>query len=198
MRGFTRSETPACLVEKQGKWTANWVRRNGERQKFSWPQYQRQKLNTVLLPSLQSDNKFHCCYCDAHPVQGVSSDTIDHFKPKSVFLNEAFAWDNLFYCCSACQEEKQELFEDGLIKPDMADFSFGRFFRFIAATGDIEVNPLASEEDKQRAEVSIRLLGLNERGRPTTRLNVFQQRYSQYNSGDVFIDDLPYRFIFAP
>lgn len=197
MRGFTRSEKPTCLVEREERWTANWVQRNEEHKKFNWPQYQLQKLNTVLLPDLQSDNQFHCCYCDAHPVQGVSSDTIDHFKPKSIYPDLAFRWENLFYCCSACQEEKLEQFEEGLIKPDFPGFSFEKYFHFNAKTGEIEPNSIATEEVRGKAEVTIRIMGLNEKGRPTTRLKMLRLHFAQFNAGGVDIDDLPYRFIFA-
>ncbi len=198
MKGFTRSDAPACIADRQVRWTAKWVQRNALGNRFSWPVYQREKLNKVLLPQLQSDNQFHCCYCDAYPVQGVSSDTIDHFKPKSVYPNEAFDWDNLFYCCSACQEAKLERFETGLLKPDVQGLTFDKFFRFNASTGEIEPNPIASPEDFKRAEVSIQLFGLNEKGRPITRRQTFRERYQQFVSGGVSIDDLPYRFIFEP
>jgi len=198
VKGFTKSAAPTCFGERQVRWTAKWVRKNAQGKRFTWPDYHLQKLNRVLLPLLQSDNQFHCCYCDAYPVQGVSADTIDHFRPKSVYPQEAFDWENLFYCCSACQEAKLEQFETGLLKPDVQDFSFDRFFRFNAATGEIEPNPIAPAEDIQRAEVSIRLFGLNEKGRPITRRQVFRERYQQFVAGEVPIEHLPYRFIFEP
>jgi len=76
--------------------------------------------------------------------------------------------------------------------------AFDRFFRFNATTGEIEPNPIASVDDIQRAEVSIRLFGLNEKGRPITRRQVFRERYQQFVAGEVPIKHLPYRFIFEP
>jgi uncharacterized protein (TIGR02646 family) len=148
------------------------------------------------MPQMKAMTNGHCSYCDAFPVQGVSLETIDHFRPKSVFAHDAFLWENLYYCCSACQQEKQERFDEQLLRPDASDFEFTRYFHFNARTGVLAPSPMATALERTCAKVTIELLGLNRLGRPEGRLRLLRT-YSQNLQAGQPMEELPYRYILS-
>jgi len=44
----------------------------------------------------------HCAFCDGQ-IGAESRETVEHFRPKGLFPELAYAWDNLFPCCDLCQ-----------------------------------------------------------------------------------------------
>lgn len=60
-------------------------------------------------------------------------------------------------------------------------------------TGEIEVNPRASERDQQRARLTIEIYALNEHGRPQSRL-LEAKKYRSLPQDEYILDDFPYRF----
>jgi len=136
---------------------------------FSWPTIKGITLNQHLLPALKRMTDEHCAFCDAHPVEGVSNETIDHFRPKSKFPKLCCYWSNLYYACDCCQGHKLERFEPALLRPDASDYDFDRYFIYDHASGEIQINTAATSDDQHRADRTIELLGLNKSGRPKTR-----------------------------
>jgi uncharacterized protein (TIGR02646 family) len=105
----------------------------------------------------------HCAFCDCFPLDDRSKEPIEHFKPKSDprFYADAYAWDNLYYCCDCCQSTKGERWDDRLLRPDAADYSFERYFLFDYTTGEIKANWLAGAADQARASATIEHYGLD-------------------------------------
>lgn len=131
-----------------------------------------------------------CAYCDGW--LGVESrSTIDHFKSKSWFPELAYSWTNLFPCCDNCQQQKPEEHDRGLLKPDHPDYRFERFFICNYASGEVEPAPEASPEDRARAAVTIRALGLNLPARTQARLRELKK--FERDPGEL-LDDYSYRF----
>ena len=217
-----RQSEPKSLEEKTETWTHNYLKRlkNYEVQKslwdqgksdkkpstpkFVWPQYQKKKLNQHLLPILSQMTADHCSYCDGFPMGVESEDndqirgvmtarTIDHFRPKETFPEKAFAWNNLFLCCSACQETKGTQFEEALLAPDHPDYQFEDFFLVNFHTGDIDINPFAPEENRNRARITLKILKLNEGYLPTYRRNILEDQAQNQRP----INERPYRFMFS-
>jgi hypothetical protein len=56
-----------------------------------------------------------------------------------------------------------------LLKPDVEDYEFDRYFEINSFTGVILPNQLAPTHDQQRAQCTIDLYGLNGFGRPEDR-----------------------------
>ncbi len=152
-------------------------------------------MNQQILPPLLVMTAEHCAYCDGFPLDTTGSPTIDHFKPSSRFPEDAFSWPNLFPACERCQKGpvgKGDDWSPLLLKPDAPDYNFQKYFRYVAATGHLEPNPQASEQDQERAALTIRTFGLNTGSRPRSRQRV-ASTYGHFSA-----EDRPYRFVFSP
>ena len=203
MRRFTRLATPQYLTEINAKkqlqnwevWSNRYAQNKIKKQsyQFSWIK-EKQKINHLLLPSLTAQTQNHCAYCDAYPMK-VSDETIDHFKPKGDgrFYHLAYQWENLYYCCADCQKAKWEQFDDDLLRPDAADFSFSRYFIVNYSTGEIDSNPAASPEDQHRASITIDIFDLKHKAQCTSRRHSVE-RFQSMPHAD--LEDFAYRFMF--
>lgn len=204
MMKIKRLPAPDFLTEKYKKWGIQYQKRRNENFNaiFFWTKHEGKRINLLLLPLLMKMTSIlgeignaHCSFCDGFPVEPVSANSIEHFRPKSYFPLLAYAWENLFYCCSKCQESKMEDFDEKLLKPDVLGYSFVYYFQYDTKTGKIIPNPDRLEDDSyafQRAEKTIELYGLNEHGRPKAR----QRTIRQYrDSNNPISDEFPYRFI---
>jgi uncharacterized protein (TIGR02646 family) len=100
----------------------------------------------------------------------VSNETIEHLRPKSKFPEHAYTWKNLYYCCDACQNAKREEWDEALLCADAEEYSFSRYFEFDFTTGGIKPNSLASEQDRLRAAITVKLYGLDSQSRRRNRL----------------------------
>ena len=163
MRRFQRAEEPAFLAANWEAWGLKWEQRRAENSsaQFHWHQVDGEPVNRKLLAPLKAQTQDHCSFCDNFPVSPPSIDTIEHFRPKTLFPREAYRWVNLYFCCMYCQQKRAD-FDEALLRPDAIDYHFDRYFRWDYTLGTIEVNEQASPEDRERARVTIRLFRLNE------------------------------------
>lgn len=168
MRKLCREPEPEVLERLGSQWQRKWEEQRATGKEFRWPNIDGEALNRKLLPALKAQTQDHCSFCDFFPVSPPGIDTIEHFKPKGMFPECAFAWDNLFFCCSCCQQSKGPKYDKLAIKPDEPDYSFDRFFRWDWTTGKLLPNERSSPPDQERAQVTIELFGLNRR-HPTLR-----------------------------
>lgn len=200
MRNQSRPVEPDMLKEKAAEWNERWKAKRSDNPKasFSWPQYKNRSCRDWILPVLREMNQGHCSFCDGFPLEGSSKEPIEHFRPKSnpEFLNLAFTWSNLYYCCEACQSEKGERWDERLLAPDAFGYDFYRYFFFDFISGEMLPNPLAAPDDQERASTTIDLYGLNEPSR--VRMRKYWERLWQ-KSGSKNIDDFGHRnFIEGP
>ncbi len=196
MRKQDRGPKPQVLEEKGDDWTESWVKRSSEGGKFAWQQYDKKKLNAILVPLLREQTEGHWSFCDGYPLTATSLETIEHFRPKGkgLFPELAFGWENLFYCCQRCQGEKLEQFDEELLKPDSDGFEFAKYFFCDFTTGEIKPNPSASEEDGERARITCEMYGLNSHNLPTHRLQAIRHyQNAKKVEGDVHLEDFAYR-----
>jgi uncharacterized protein (TIGR02646 family) len=186
MRKFGRAVEPAICTENSTTWNAQWVERRSTNPnaRFSWYTLNGMSARDHMLPTLRAQSEGHCSFCDAFPVDGVSNETIEHFRPKSKYPGHAYSWTNLYYCCDACQNAKREEWDDGLLHADAPDYLFSRYFEFDFTTGGIRPNPLASEQDQQRAAVTVKLYGLDSPARRRNRLDT-AAIYSKCPPGEI-------------
>lgn len=163
-----RTIEPPCLRQNSFMWTEDFVkaRVDNPAHRFSWrskPCYQ------AMRASLVDMTQKHCAFCDGG--LGVTSrETVEHFRPKKTFPEQAYAWDNLFPCCDLCQSTKQERFDEALLKPDAEDYAFHEYFTVNYHTGDIEASPRANPAAQERAKITIDLYGLNMPERKKARI----------------------------
>jgi len=190
-----RSDAPKWLLENWEQWGKDYE----ESGKFEWRFGQQKKLELVdLLLDMTND---HCSYCDNFPMARSLQETIDHFRPKSIFKLIAYLWENLFVACSKCQQRGNN-FNEKLLKPDEPDYSFHRYFEFDDETFMIEPQREATTTDKERATITITLFRLNgkEEDRGTRRDISLERRriYQQFiNDPNPEIEDYPFRFMFG-
>lgn len=143
---------------------------------------------------LKAQTQDHCSFCDNFPVSPPSLDTIEHFRPKSLYPREAYEWGNLYFCCTHCQL-KTIPFQETALRPDRIDYEFDRYFRWDYTLGTIEVNEQATPEDQERASYTIQLYRLNE-GHPSLRKRELRRRSL---GADDLLDDFAYRdYIASP
>lgn len=197
MRKISRPPKPRILVENGDRWNEQWKTLKTEKPgaKFNWYQHEGKSARDWIRTDLAAMTQEHCTFCDRYTVE---PDSIEHFRPKSDsrFLHLAYEWENLFYCCGGCQNEKGEQWDDGLINPDAEDYSFSRYFMFDWGTGGMSPNVQATAADQARAEATIRIYGLDTQTRRRFRLKAL--RDYQRSTG-MTIDDMPYRdFVEAP
>lgn len=197
MRKISRPPKPQVLVENGDRWNERWKRLKTEKPgaQFNWYKHEGKSARDWIRAALAAMTQEHCAFCDRYTVE---PDSIEHFRPKSDsrFLHLAYAWENLFFCCGGCQNEKREQWDDGLINPDAEDYSFSRYFMFDWGTGGMSPNVKATVADQARAEATIRIYGLDTPTRRRFRLIALRDR--QRSTG-MTIDNMPYRdFVEAP
>lgn len=183
MRPIKRAlNPPAELAANFDTLTAEWLRRvaaaaPGSPAVWTWgPQSDGKTVREHILPELMRQTDHHCSYCDGYPVTTVSLDTIDHFRPKEKTSRPdlAYEWTNLFYACSGCQTEKGSRFNERVLKPDVDGYEWQAYFRFNTETGFLVPRHGIGTIERFRARVTIRLFGLNRRGRPKARLRAYR------------------------
>lgn len=183
MKKIERTAMPDCLKENYKRWGSDYE--HGCKN-FSW-HGRRDNIIEVLVQMTSN----HCSFCDGYPAVD-RSDTIEHFYPKHVYPFLAYCWYNLFLCCSGCQRSKGQKFNKKLLKPDRVGYEFNRYFVFNYTNYKIEVNPFASDDDQERARITIEMYGLNHTGLKKSR----QIQHRSFEKDKFNIDDVPYRFMY--
>lgn len=162
MHPWKRPKEPDELRRHRPTLTRAFVkerRATGKTPSCDWPKVKNAEGELVTLQKLLSEHTAqHCSYCDS--VMGYSSrDTIDHFLPKKHFPCLAYVWSNLYLCCDGCQR-KGTRYDKKALRPDEPGYSFSRYFRY-RSDGQISVIA-AGEEDRERAEITLEVLDLND------------------------------------
>jgi len=203
MMKCNRSATPDFLETHGATWSSDWVSKcedsdENKSSKFSWGSHSGKYINHLILEHLRGMTSNHCSYCDGYPLNVTGFETIDHFKPKGKgeYPELSYIWNNLYLACEKCQGHKKSRYEDKLLRPDDPRYEFDNHFIYNEINGEIEPNPTAIEEDRNRALCSIDIFGLNQGGRPSARkreLKKFRSLYAIREHGE--FNDWPFRFL---
>jgi 5-methylcytosine-specific restriction endonuclease McrA len=100
VRALVKLTEPEVLARKGSKWTAEYVAASADARKTleRWG-------NTEIKAVLAAETGRRCAYCE-----GISEDVayphVEHLIPKSVKPEMAHIWENLTYCCEACNKAK--------------------------------------------------------------------------------------------
>jgi uncharacterized protein (TIGR02646 family) len=149
-----------------------------------WNTAERQERRTVVVAAAESfaaDLFSRGCQPAGGPDivrllrRSASPSTIDHFIPESLCPSLGVFWQNLFPCCSLCNSTyKRVQWSEELLRPDTPDVE--RYFDFDPESGEMRPAPeLTTAEERRRAEVTIRILGLNQGQRPSSRRRRWQE-----------------------
>jgi uncharacterized protein (TIGR02646 family) len=192
MEKIERPDAPGWLKEKWKKWGKEWEAKCAKTNKkptFHWRRHKKKGYED-LLEVLSAMTQAHCSFCDSYSLGQDIPETIEHFKPKSLFPLEAYKWGNLFLCCGQCQK-KGDKFDERLLKPDEDYYSFDKYFDIETATGKLIPNRNAPFEDQERARITIKLYWLNHNGKYLARKRQLKH-FKQMTDPD--INEFPYRF----
>lgn len=199
MRPCTRGPVPDVLRDHGVEWSVEFAerRRTDPSARFAWRTYQGTSVRDVVLGPLKAMTDGHCAYCDGYPLDVTGRPTIDHFRPKSTHPELSYAWDNLFLACERCQEHKLDRFDDGLLRPDVPEYRFDRYFIYQEKSGDLRPHPGASAADQGCARITIDVFGLNAGGRPAARKRELRDFRVREGGGgaSVAVADRAYRFL---
>lgn len=198
MRKFTRGESPDFLKSRWKKWGNSYINNRNKNPgfPFQWATYKGVKINTLIEPLLAALTDNHCSFCDNFPIRS-KEDSIDHFKPKSTpaYYKLVCQWENLYYCCQNCQQYKLEQYNQYILRPDSNDFSFNDYFIYSYNSHKIEPNPAKTESDQRKAQTTIEIFGLNDKGHIAARRISLERFEGKKNLGEIIeINDFPYRF----
>lgn len=201
MMKMNRLPAPDWLILNWEKWGIefeNAVKKTDWRNKFKPKQEKYDELVDILLRSTFQ----HCSYCDNFKMGGNVKPTIDHFKPQSKFKKLTYKWENLFIACHYCQERNNK-YEDLLLKPDVENYHFKKYFEYDNKSGEIKANRNANSSNQKRANYTIETLKLN---RDKKYKNTIQdvrierkEAYRKYKSEALNgnLNNLPFRFMFV-
>ncbi len=131
----------------------SWNKKNP---RADWDDFSKTETYQELRECLINEQAMFCCYCEIALRQN-SDAHIEHFKPKSKYPAERFAYNNLFACCEykdSCGRKKGSDYFDNLISP--LDKNCQLRFTY---TGNGMIIP--SDEKDTLAKKTINLLALN-------------------------------------
>lgn len=198
MRKFKRVEEPEILKKHCARWNELWTSRcrADSSASFSWYEVDGVDARQHCLPTLQLQTESHCSFCDGYPMRELTNESVEHFRPKRKFPEEAFSWTNLYYCCDGCQKAKGDDWDDLLLRPDGEEYTFGRYFIFDFTTGGIRPNPRATESDQLKAAKTIELYQLDSQQRRRHRLEYAEEWDKTGGKGT--LDRWPFRHYLVP
>ncbi len=143
-----------------------------------------------ILEILMLMTQEHCSFCDGFPISNTG-DAIEHFKPSSVYPELAYQWENLYYICPKCNGAKGNRFDVKILRPDEITYSFEKYFSYNAKDAKLEPAFDISDEDKAKAEETIKIYKLNRKKNITERrrmIKIFIREKHERN-------DFPFRYI---
>ncbi len=190
MRKFRKVKSPEYLKANWKIWGAEWklLYKSSKKTKiFNWNGYR----DDLILNYLGVSTQFHCSFCDVDNITVGASATIEHFKPKHKYFRVAYHYNNLYNCCGECQK-KGIRFSTLLLKPDLPIYSFEEFFEIDISNGKINPNCAKPLLNRQKAEKTIELYGLNNGDKPRLRLKSLNLYIS--SNPTMHIDNYSYRF----
>ncbi len=197
MRGCRRGPAPDLLATHGPEVGATYAskRREKPRHRFQWPRRDGQSLYAVTRAALSEMTQQRCSYCDGFPLNATGKDEIDHFRPKTIedFYELVCAWENLFLICSACNRAKRDQWDVALLRPDVVEYAFDRFFFFRFDTGELQPAPRLTADDRHRVIRTIAILDLNRDDACVARLKTIKE--IQRRASDDELASVAYRFL---
>lgn len=108
MISISKSNKPEILEQNDADWTNELMEKinNGEEIPKSLKERYR---HSQIKDAVVEETSGKCCYCESN-VSHVYPGDIEHIKPKSIFPNLTFDWDNLTFVCSKCNNKKRDYY----------------------------------------------------------------------------------------
>ena len=139
--------------------------------KSSWKDLTKNDQDTynIIVEELHSMQKELCAYCERKIKKEEKKYHVEHFRCRHHFPENQLEWNNLFLSCNdkkTCgthkDRSKTEKYDvNDLIKPDIETYNPEQYFTYIS-NGEIKVRLDLNNEDKRKANETIRVFNLNE------------------------------------
>jgi len=137
-----------------------------------------------IKKSILKEQQSLCVYCEKEINDHADMAHLEHIKPKSIYLEKCFDYDNLVMSCNGdeCSDVNKEDYEDNIHScghPKKSDFDEEKFLNPVELTKitdyfsyDIDTGKIrASEKDSTKAEYMIELLNLENPYLNKSRIN---------------------------
>lgn len=141
---------PSILIQNKDQWTEelkNNIVEYGEYEKIPlsiknsmWVHYRHQDIKEKLFAS--SHQK--CAFCEAKPAESGNIE-VEHFKPKSLYPELAFEWDNFLPVCRKCNDSKSnhDTGKEPIVDPSSDDPETIFTYNFINIVSKNDKNEIA-------------------------------------------------------
>lgn len=161
MRCITKLDEPDILKVNNQQWLQDYV----SDQSNSYKKYKYRHADIKLR--LKEETGYKCVYCESKIGHNTPGD-IEHKVPSSKFIERHFDWINLTIACTECNRRKNDYYilGDEFIDPYVDDVEF-----LIEHHGPL----VYWKSSNNRAEVSVRLLDLND----LTRQQLIERKISK-------------------
>ena len=155
--------------------------------KSSWKDLTKNDQDTynIIVEELHSMQKELCAYCERKIKKEDKKYHVEHFRCRHHFPENQLEWNNLFLSCNdnnTCGRHKDcsktEKYDvNDLIKPDIETYNPEQYFTYIS-NGEIKVNLDLNNENKHKANETIRVFNLNETALVNTRKTIFKSYFN--------------------
>lgn len=194
---YRRSAGQYWFIKKGKAWAIDYTL-NHQANRFNWGTWTVNgvafNVQNLIAETLQILSIEHCHYCDRKQVRrGDVRATIDHFYPKTARPMMACYWPNLFLSCDYCQEYKNILNSDHLLKFDDPLYNFDQYFSCDFFTGRVCSRLDITPENRLKARTTLIILGINKDHRQESRL-VEQDAYTATYPHLRNIDNFSFRY----
>ena len=159
---INKKSTPSILLKKQEEWTKKLMKAVESHGGYSnIPKTERDSLlahyrHKDIQKTLAESSHDKCAFCECKPGESSNME-VEHFKPKSLYPELAFDWDNLLPACRRCNEAKlqHDTGSDPIINPCVEDPETLLTYDFI------QICPIPGTDKEKIAQTTIDVCGLN-------------------------------------
>ncbi len=193
MRNVTRTSTPKSLASNSVEWTNELINEIGKKGSFDKvdDSYKNKYRQEDIKEALAKMYNNHCCYCES--IIGKDYATygrIEHLKPRSIFPQNCYEWNNLHWACEVCNTSYKRTQWDA-INPilDPCKDMISAHLVFDKSTGRYD-----EDKSSSRGKTTIKHAGLNRDGLAAARqsklleLAMHYKEYKRNGNEKRFID----------
>lgn len=110
MISLSKFDKPNILNQKGEEWTTELMSKIETGEEI--PQSLKDKYrHPEIKDRVTQETSGKCCYCESK-VSHIYPGDIEHIKPKSVFPQLTFDWNNLTFVCSKCNNSKHDYYNE--------------------------------------------------------------------------------------
>ena len=157
---------PPKLAANREKWTGRWKALIVSTPKTGRDKWATSAAKRFLKESLQGMAYGKCVFCEG--LLGAQAHVeVEHYIAKTVDVEQAFEWANLFPACCKCNVAKGHTDHRGvLLKPDEDDPE--EYFA-VHPNGELQLRPHLTPDQRERAHETIRICDLQRGALKTLR-----------------------------